>query len=137
MEQIICFLYLSNPKDQALILMEMAKLKQPLWADLTDGAATLSTYITTNIFFGFILVGLRSLHSPYPSVLDLKKIKSEKSSLTNWILVYFELDSYCLCSLQKSENQADQFWASLPKIHIYYTIVKYSGGHFLLIHFTS
>ena len=39
--------------------------------------------------------------TPYPSVLDFWKIKLEKSWRTEF-LVYFELDFYCLCSLQKS-----------------------------------
>ena len=53
---------------------------------------------------------LNTCLSPYPSVLDFWKINLEKSNLTNWIFslfrtgfsVYFELDFYCLCSLQKS-----------------------------------
>ena len=40
--------------------------------------------------------------SPCWSVLDFWKINLEKSSLMSWILVDFELDFYCLCSMQKS-----------------------------------
>ena len=50
MKQIICFLCLSNPKGRTLTLMEMEKLKQPLWPDLPDWTGTLSTSITTNYF---------------------------------------------------------------------------------------
>ena len=37
-------------------------------------------------------VSLCASHTPYPSVLDFWKIKLEKSSWTNWILVYFKLN---------------------------------------------
>ena len=41
--------------------------------------------------------------SPCWSALDFWKINLEKSSSRSWIfLVYFKLDFYCLCSLQKS-----------------------------------
>ena len=43
---------------------------------------------------------------PFLSVIDFWKIEFEKPSSTNWIfLVYFELDFYCLCSLQKSSSK--------------------------------
>ena len=50
-----------------------------------------------------------SPHAPYPSVLDFWKIEFEtffKNQIgRSWFLVYFELDFYCLCSLQKSSSK--------------------------------
>ena len=82
--------------------------------------------LTFFVNFFFLIKKKSSLLAPYPSVLDFWKIEFEtffKNQVgRTWFLVYFKLDFYCLCSLQKSslkkKNQAWHFlsfffWSSV------------------------
>ena len=48
---------------------------------------------------------LLQLFNPYLSVLDFLKSLFHKIDFLTWFFVYFKLDFYCLCSLQKSSSK--------------------------------
>ena len=63
-------------------------------------------------------------HSPYLSALDFRildfgvyfKLGKKSSSKPTWFFFEFELDFYCLCSLQKSISKSNWFFSFLNLI---------------------
>ena len=71
-----------------------------------------------------LVAGSAVKHSPYLSALDFRildfgvyfKLGKKSSSKPTWFFFEFELDFYCLCSLQKSISKSNWFFSFLNLI---------------------
>ena len=76
------------------------------------------------VFLAYLNLDLVRVKTPYLSALDFRildfgvyfKLGKKSSSKPTWFFFEFELDFYCLCSLQKSISKSNWFFSFLNLI---------------------